>query len=82
MKRLSADGSVGLPHVRVGHCQSPIQKNALVELLGRFLLSEVKRFTRDDRSHHCVVVAPVHPCTRDIRTPVHQTPYRRDSACR
>ncbi len=23
VKRLSADGSVGFPHVRVGHCQAP-----------------------------------------------------------
>ena len=27
VKRISADGSVGLPHVRVGHCQVPIKKN-------------------------------------------------------
>ena len=26
VKRLSADGSVGFPHVRVGHCQAPIRK--------------------------------------------------------
>ena len=25
VKRFSADGSVGLPHVRVGHCQALIQ---------------------------------------------------------
>ena len=25
VKRYSADGSVGSPHVRVGHCQSPIK---------------------------------------------------------
>ena len=25
VKRYSADGSVGIPHVRVGHCQAPIQ---------------------------------------------------------
>ncbi len=26
VKRLSADGSVGSPHVRVGHCQASIAK--------------------------------------------------------
>ena len=26
VKRNSADGSVGLPHVRVGHCQAPKKK--------------------------------------------------------
>ena len=29
MKRISADGSVGLPHVRVGHCQVPIKETRL-----------------------------------------------------
>ena len=28
VKRFSADGSVGLPHVRVGHCQTPIKNKA------------------------------------------------------
>ncbi len=27
VKRISADGSVGFPHVRVGHCQVPTKKN-------------------------------------------------------
>ena len=29
VKRISADGSVGLPHVRVGHCQVPIKETRL-----------------------------------------------------
>ena len=29
VKPLSADGSVGLPHVRVGHCQVPIKETRL-----------------------------------------------------
>ena len=29
MKRISADGSVGLPHVRVGHCQVPLRRTRL-----------------------------------------------------
>ena len=29
MKRISADGSVGSPHVRVGHCQVPIRETRL-----------------------------------------------------
>ena len=29
VKRISADGSVGLPHVRVGHCQVPLKETRL-----------------------------------------------------
>ncbi|CAI4157694.1 hypothetical protein ALT1545_220079 [Alteromonas macleodii] len=29
MKRISADGSVGFPHVRVGHCQAPFKETRL-----------------------------------------------------
>ena len=29
VKRISADGSVGFPHVRVGHCQVPIKETRL-----------------------------------------------------
>ncbi len=36
MKRISADGSVGSPHVRVGHCQVPIRETRLT---AGFLLS-------------------------------------------
>ena len=31
VKPHSADGSVGFPHVRVGHCQALIQKTSLVK---------------------------------------------------
>ena len=29
VKRISADGSVGSPHVRVGHCQVPLKETRL-----------------------------------------------------
>ena len=32
VKRRSADGSVGLPHVRVGNCQASIYTGALIWL--------------------------------------------------
>ena len=40
VKRISADGSVGLPHVRVGHCQVPLRKTRLTA--GFLLLDERK----------------------------------------
>ena len=39
VKRSSADGSVGFPHVRVGHCQVPLRKTRLT---AGFLLSAEK----------------------------------------
>ena len=36
MKVLSADGSVGLPHVRVGHCQASNTKPRSALLIGVF----------------------------------------------
>ena len=48
MKPFSADDSVGLPHVKVGHCQAFILNQASVEFLsGLFCvrgLSATKRF--------------------------------------
>ena len=38
VKRDIADGSVGLPHVRVGHCQAFIRKTQLPKRLGFFML--------------------------------------------
>ena len=35
VKRISGDGSVGFPHVRVAHCQVPFEE-ALVERQGLF----------------------------------------------
>ena len=29
VKRISGDGSVGFPHVRVAHCQAPIRRKPL-----------------------------------------------------
>jgi hypothetical protein len=40
VKRLSADGSVGSPHVRVGHRQASNTKNALQNTAGRFFMPE------------------------------------------
>ena len=39
MKRLSADGSLGFPHVRVGHCQALIRKPGLTP--GLFFACEI-----------------------------------------
>ena len=36
VKRLSADGSVGFPHVRVGHCQVLIQSPRYIQYRGLF----------------------------------------------
>ena len=38
VKRHSADGSVGLPHVRVGHCQSPIRESRYRNVAAFFVL--------------------------------------------
>ena len=40
MKRISADGSVGFPHVRVGHCQVPLKETRLTA--GFLRLEETK----------------------------------------
>ena len=42
MKRISADGSVGFPHVRVGHCQVPIKETRLTA--GFLRLEETKKW--------------------------------------
>ena len=39
VKRLSADGSLGFPHVRVGHCQALIRKPGLTP--GLFFACEI-----------------------------------------
>ncbi|MFW2132055.1 hypothetical protein, partial [Ectothiorhodospira haloalkaliphila] len=36
VKLLSADGSVGLPHARVGHCQALILKTPIGQTVGVF----------------------------------------------
>ena len=36
VKRISGDGSVGSPHVRVAHRQAPIKKQARLNELGFF----------------------------------------------
>ena len=42
VKRFSADGSVGSPHVRVGHCQASIRKAQCGNVLGFFLWGDPK----------------------------------------
>ena len=43
VKRCIADGSVGFPHVRVGHRQAPIPKPPIVKTVGGFLFLRVLR---------------------------------------
>jgi hypothetical protein len=40
VKLLSADDSVGLPHVKVGHCQDLIPKNPCIACRGFFFLPQ------------------------------------------
>ncbi|MCE1615963.1 hypothetical protein LWT52_14510, partial [Enterobacter hormaechei] len=42
VKRRSADGSVGSPHVRVGNCQASNRKNPVPEGAGFFALCAEK----------------------------------------
>ena len=42
VKRISADGSVGFPHVRVGHCQVPFKETRLTA--GFLRLEETKNW--------------------------------------
>jgi hypothetical protein len=42
VKPLSADGSVGSPHARVGHRQAPIKKNPEHSVLGVFCWEKEK----------------------------------------
>ena len=42
VKRISADGSVGFPHVRVGHCQVPLRRTRLTA--GFLRLEETKKW--------------------------------------
>src|SRR3989344_3079961 len=43
VKRCIADGSVGFPHVRVGHRQAPIPKPPIVKTVGGFTLCREKQ---------------------------------------
>uniref|UniRef100_UPI001C8D08FC hypothetical protein n=1 Tax=Pectobacterium polaris TaxID=2042057 RepID=UPI001C8D08FC len=45
VKRRSADGSVGLPHVRVGNCQASNKWKASVERQGLFAMGNWVDFT-------------------------------------
>ncbi|MEB7601548.1 hypothetical protein, partial [Raoultella terrigena] len=42
VKRRSADGSVGSPHVRVGNCQASNKQRNLMRKHGVFLLSAIQ----------------------------------------
>ena len=44
VKRCIADGSVGFPHVRVGHRQAPIPKPPIVKTIGGFTISTSMKF--------------------------------------
>ena len=50
VKPLSADGSVGFPHVRVGHRQAPIPKPPIVKTIGGFTISTSMKFLSDQKS--------------------------------
>ncbi len=52
VKRRSADGSVGSPHVRVGNCQASNKAEGSVERLGLlfYLLSVGERSPEEDKS--------------------------------
>ncbi len=52
VKRRSADGSVGSPHVRVGNCQASNKAEGPVERLGLlfYLLSVGERSPEEDKS--------------------------------
>gem|GEM_PF-3489742 len=41
VKQRIADGSVGLPHVRVGHCQAPKYKALSIPCWGLFIAREI-----------------------------------------
>ncbi|RLZ00127.1 hypothetical protein COO51_09840 [Yersinia enterocolitica] len=43
MKRRSADGSVGSPHARVGHCQASNQAETPCQKRGVFAMWEIKK---------------------------------------
>ena len=50
VKRCIADGSVGFPHVRVGHRQAPIPKPPIVKTVGGFTISTSMKFLSDQNS--------------------------------
>ena len=50
VKRCIADGSVGSPHVRVGHRQASKQKSQYLIVLGFFLLQKKLPVGRSNRS--------------------------------
>ena len=44
MKRWFADGSVGLPHVRVGHCQAPLSTLSKFKAAKNLIVYSVRVF--------------------------------------
>src|SRR3989338_8183216 len=50
VKRCIAAGSVGSPHVRVGHRQAPIPKPPIVKTVGGFTISTSMKFLSDQKS--------------------------------
>ena len=51
VKRVIADGSVGFPHVRVGHCQAPNIKERVTQLGGPFFMFGARSLCPLQRGH-------------------------------
>ena len=69
VKRISADGSVGFPHVRVGHCQVPLKETRLTA--GFLRLAETKNGVRVlylSRSERGYTLIPRAEIQRNIRS--------------
>ncbi|MGE4756103.1 hypothetical protein AB8965_19495, partial [Yersinia enterocolitica] len=47
VKRRSADGSVGSPHARVGHCQASNQAETPCQKRGVFAMWEIKKLKKE-----------------------------------
>ena len=53
VKVLSADGSVGFPHVRVGHCQALYLEEPRTRLSAGFFYECLERLTMTGQSSSC-----------------------------
>ena len=77
VKRLSADGSVGFPHVRVGHRQALKSKAPVAPLQGLFLLVQAHVFNaspaKEIKNFACSIREALYnspPTVRVKRSPV------------
>ena len=83
MKRISADGSVGFPHVRVGHCQVPLKETRLtagfllyIEAIA-FYVCELTEFSEVESSQLYAVNATANQLfLAAIAIRYHLTPFR------